>query len=261
MSDQEIDWTGQGIACTTCLLGFVAASDALSFAPTSTAGGEPLSGGGVGPGPGSRCRPGAVPRFAFGALAGLRAPRRLLLTLVFLEPHSTHWLVVCAGSTRTASLPRLGAWYSTMARYSPGAASRSGVRTIPVHTARRRARTPVPDGAPIARWRPGTVVGLFVPGPRSPAAHARSSIPCLCTALPMPYTGPMDIQPSNTVGAGVSAPSCAGSRMVGADVLISAGFSDLRRMACLGEPRSRSRQAPFSPPTRSVPLSPVPDTL
>ena len=34
--------------------------------PTGTAGEEPLSGGGVGRGPGSRCRPPALPEFAVG---------------------------------------------------------------------------------------------------------------------------------------------------------------------------------------------------
>ena len=42
---------------------------------------------------------------------------------------------------------------------------------------------------------------------------------------------------------GVFEPPCAGSRVAGADVLSSAGFSGPRRVACLGEPQSRSRQA------------------
>ena len=73
VSVREIDATTRKVAATSHSR-IAAASNALPFAPVSTTGGEPLSGGGVGPDPGSRCRPGVLPRFAAGALAGLPPP-------------------------------------------------------------------------------------------------------------------------------------------------------------------------------------------
>ena len=86
-----------------------AASDAPPFAPVSRTGGEPLSGGGVGPGPGSRCRPGALPRFAAGALTGLPPPAwrfggadssqdRLTAALCFADVPWRRWLLAAFAS-------------------------------------------------------------------------------------------------------------------------------------------------------------------
>ena len=86
-----------------------AASDALPVVPVATTGTEPLSVGGVGPGPGSRCRPGALPRFAAGALAGLPPPawlfagvaasqHRLTAALCFADVSHARWFLAAFAS-------------------------------------------------------------------------------------------------------------------------------------------------------------------